>query len=114
MKEKNQNPQPSPYVHTYFLEGDSKDTTPQDMFRHLEDVLKGNNHKIEHLPTGGYMIKTTTPINRDDIGLAHMDLVLIEGTTKREATEFTVFSNRSLTVADFLEAGAFGVYAVRK
>ena len=114
MEEKKQNPQPSSYVHTYFLEGDSKATTPQDMFRKLEDVLNGNNHKIEHLTTGGYMIKTTTPINRDDIGLAHMDLVLIEGSTNREATELTVFSKRSLTVADFLEAGAFGVYAVRK
>ena len=114
MEEKNQNSQPSPYLHTYFLEGDAKETKPQDMFRHLEDVLRGNNHKIEHLPTGGYKIKTVTPINRDAIGLAHMELVLIEGTTKQEATELTVFSNRSLTVADFLEAGAFGVYAVRK
>ena len=114
MEEKKHNPQPSPYVHTYFLEGDSKETAPQDMFRHLEDVLKGNNHKIEHLTTGGYKIKTATPINRDTIGLSRMELVLIEGTEKRENTELTVFSNRSLTVADFLEAGVFGVYAVRK
>ena len=107
-------PQHNTYEHVYHLEGQFKGTRPQDIFQRLTKDLQATQHKIESTDTGGFIIKTSSPIYRESITLHDMKLVLIGGEKDTNKKETIIFHKKDVTVSDFLEAGVCGVYRVRK
>ena len=77
--------------HTYFLEGNFREATSQEMFFHLRNVLKHLRFKIDTLETGGFKIRTSEVIYKKTLDLMNYETFFFEANEDKENPNELVF-----------------------